>query len=49
MVVAVVAGLLGLLGRGPYSHRALTDVSGRIAIDYEPVARNGTATQITVA
>ena len=47
MVVFVVASLIGLLGRGPYSHQTkkLDDLS--LAVDFEPVARSQTGTQVT--
>jgi hypothetical protein len=48
MLLVVAAGLLGFLGRGPFSHRTIVDATGRLAIDYEPLARSGTATLITV-
>ena len=47
MAAFVVASLTGLLGRGPYSHetKKLDDLS--LAVDFEPVARSQTATQVT--
>lgn len=44
----VVLAFLGLLGRGPYSHAHKEASSGRLAVDYEPVARHSTSTVITV-
>jgi hypothetical protein len=43
----VIAGLLGLLGRGPFSHSRRRTADGAASIDFEPVARFGTATQVT--
>jgi hypothetical protein len=48
MVVFVSCALLGLLGRGPFSHASKTSASGRMSVDYEPIARHGTSTMITV-
>jgi hypothetical protein len=48
MGLFVVAALLGLFGRGPLSHRTHMTANGRLALDFEPVARWGTSTQITV-
>ena len=48
MFLVLVAALCGFLGRGPFSHRTITNGIGRLAVDYEPVARFGTATQITL-
>ncbi len=47
MVAFVAASLAGLLGRGPYSHetKKLDDLS--LAVDFEPVARSQTGTQVT--
>lgn len=47
MVLLVAAALAGLLGRGPLSHRTSRTPDGRFAVDFEPVARFGTATQVT--
>ena len=48
MAGVVAAGLAGLLGRGPFSHRTTATASGAIGVDYEPVARYGTETQVTL-
>jgi len=48
MLLVVGAALCGFLGQGPFSHRRLTAADGSIAVDFEPVARHSTATQITV-
>jgi hypothetical protein len=48
MVVVVACALLGLLGRGPYSHESKTSPGGTMTVDYEPVARHGTQSMITV-
>ena len=40
--------LSGLLGRGPYSHRTANAPDGSLHVDYEPAAREGTPTQITL-
>lgn len=47
MVSFLLVCLSGLLGRGPYSHRTATSQDGSLHVDYEPVAREGTPTQIT--
>lgn len=48
MTIVVAAGLAGLLGSGPYSHRTLHFAAGRLAaIDFEPIARFGSPTQVT--
>ncbi len=48
MTLVVVAGLAGLLGSGPFSHRTLHFASGRLAaIDFEPITRFDTPTQVT--
>jgi hypothetical protein len=48
MVLSVVVSALGLLGRGPFSHATVRSATGAITVDYEPVARQGTATVITI-
>ena len=48
LVIFVGAGLAGLLGSGPFSHRRSTFPDGRLAaIDFEPIARMDTPTQVT--
>jgi len=47
MILYVAAALAGLLGHGPLSHHQVVDSTGTLAVDYEPVARFGTETQIT--
>jgi hypothetical protein len=48
MVLFVLAALVGVFGRGPFSHRTHKTSDGRLAIDFEPLARWGTTTQLTV-
>ena len=48
MLLFVAAGLAGLLGRGPFSHRSSTVPGAALAVDYEPVTRVQTDTQITL-
>ena len=48
MVVFVGAALAGLFGRGPFSHRTTTVTGSALAVDYEPVARVQTGTQVTL-
>ena len=48
MILFVAAGLAGLLGRGPLSHRTSTVVGADLAVDYEPITRVQTDTQITL-
>lgn len=47
MLAFVAAGLAGALGAGPLDHRS-RHAPGGVAIDVEPIARFGTATQITL-
>jgi hypothetical protein len=47
MVLFVLAAGAGLLGRGPFSHRTASAPFSGMAVDYEPVARVNTSTQIT--
>ncbi len=48
MVLFVAAGLAGLLGRGPYSHRTEKTAASALAVDFEPIARSQTGTQVTL-
>jgi hypothetical protein len=48
MALFVLAALLGLFGRGPLSHRTHMSANGRLSLDYEPLVRWGTSTQVTV-
>jgi hypothetical protein len=48
MVIVVICALLGLLGRGPYSHQTRTAPGGMLSVDFEPISRRATATMITV-
>ena len=48
MLIVVACAALGLLGRGPFSHETKAAPGGAISVDYEPVARHGTSTMITV-
>jgi hypothetical protein len=48
MALIVAAALAGLFGRGPLSHRTHQTEDGRLAVDFEPIARYGTSTQITL-
>jgi hypothetical protein len=48
MGVIVIAALGGVFGRGPLSHRTHQTPDGRLAVDFEPIARYGTSTQITM-
>lgn len=43
----VAAGPSGLLGHGRLSHRTTRSVASGLAIDYEPIARSQTDTQVT--
>ncbi len=47
MVLFVAAGLAGLLGRGPYSHRTARIADLALSADFEPVARSQSGTQVT--
>lgn len=48
MVLFTVAGLAGLMGRGPYSHRTVAAEGTGLKVDFEPVARSQTTTQVTL-
>ena len=48
MILFVTVSALGLLGRGPFSHATVRSATGAISVDYEPVARLGTTTVVTV-
>lgn len=48
MVLFVAAGLSGVLGRGPYSHRTQKTAESALAVDFEPIARSQTGTQVTL-
>ena len=48
MVLFVAAGLAGLFGVGPYSHHTDKTSDAALAVDFEPVARSQTGTQITL-
>lgn len=48
MVGFVTIALLGFLGRGPFSHESVSSRLKTFTVDYEPVARHGTASMITV-
>ncbi len=48
MVLYVAAAASGLLGDGPLSHHTLYDKARDFAVDYEPIARSGTGTQVTI-
>ena len=47
MVAFVGSALAGLMGRGPYSHDTVAPPGAGMAVDFEPVARAQTPTQIT--
>ena len=47
MVAFVVAGLAGLFGRGPFSHRTERSDASALAVDFEPIARSQAPTQVT--
>jgi hypothetical protein len=48
IVLVVAAGLAGLLGRGPFSHQSARTPDGLLSVDFEPVARFNTPTQVTL-
>lgn len=48
MLLVVVAGVAGLMGKGPFSHRTSATADKALAVDREPVARYGTATMVTL-
>lgn len=48
MIIVVAAGLFGFLGSGPFSHQRVDFPYGRLAaIDFEPITRFDTTTQVT--
>ncbi len=47
MVLFVVAGLAGLFGVGPYSHRTNKASDSSLSVDFEPIARSQNGTQVT--
>ncbi len=47
MLLFAAAGLAGLFGRGPYSHRSATSAASAMTVDFEPIARSQTPTQVT--
>ncbi len=47
MLLFVGAGLAGLFGRGPFSHRTDSTVESALAVDFEPIARSQAPTQVT--
>ncbi|WP_419730085.1 hypothetical protein [Lichenicola sp.] len=47
MLVLVAAGIAGLFGRGPFSHRTVSSPASGLAVDFEPVARSQCDTQVT--
>ncbi len=47
MALFIAAGLAGLLGRGPFSHRTEKSPQSALAVDFEPIARANAATQVT--
>jgi len=48
MAAIVIAALAGLFGRGPLSHRTHWTPDHRFGVDFEPLARYGTTTQVTL-
>ena len=47
MIALVAAGLAGVFGRGPFSHRTEKSAESALALDFEPIARAQSPTQIT--
>jgi hypothetical protein len=48
MLLFVIGAIAGLYGRGPFSHATLNAAGGTLTVDYEPVARFGTPTLVTL-
>lgn len=48
MLLVVIAGMAGLMGKGPFSHRTSATASGALAADREPITRYGTGTTVTL-
>ena len=47
MLLIVGVAIAGLLGRGPYSHESEKNSDGSLTVDFEPVARSQTGTQVS--
>lgn len=47
MALFIAAGLAGLFGRGPFSHRTRHSGVSGLTVDFEPVARSQCDTQVT--
>ena len=47
ILVFVLCATAGLLGRGPFSHQRVEHPAAGMAVDFEPVARAQTPTQVT--
>lgn len=47
MVVFLSACAAGLFGRGVFSHRSRASADGSLRVDFEPIARESTGTQLT--
>ena len=48
MFAFVAAGLAGVFGRGPLSHRTEKSAGSALAVDFEPIARSQAPTQVTL-
>jgi hypothetical protein len=48
MAVCTAAGIAGLWGRGPLSHRTVATPGTGLKVDFEPIARSQTSTQVTL-
>ncbi len=48
LILFVALALSGLLGRGPFSHQVVRAPGGGASVDYEPLARYDTPTQVTL-
>lgn len=48
MLAGVLAAASGLLGRGPLSHRTVRSPRASLTVDFEPLARYGTTTLVTI-
>jgi hypothetical protein len=49
MALFVLAGLLGLLGRGPMSHQTAVSGDGLVTVEYDRFLNHRAATQMTVS
>ena len=47
MIACVAAGVAGVFGRGPFSHRTEKTAESALTVDFEPITRSQAPTQVT--